>query len=209
MVRALITGGAGFVGSHLAEYLLAQGQHVTIIDDLSTGQLKNVDAAQHNPNFQLVIEDIRNQMVIDRLVSECDVVYHLAAALGVQKVINEPLRTIEVNIGGTEAILGRPGRGCQQHQRERYGRGLGHGDVRRAGDERPWQGRRHGHDGLRYERGRRNQTGPGEGSKTPVPAGGVRPTPVPPPTSVHPTSPSMLCPMLGRFLPLTPRPRGA
>jgi len=105
MVRALITGGAGFVGSHLAEYLLAQGQHVTIIDDLSTGQLKNVDAAQHNPNFQLVIEDIRNQMVIDRLVSECDVVYHLAAALGVQKVINEPLRTIEVNIGGTEAIL--------------------------------------------------------------------------------------------------------
>jgi len=105
MLRALITGGAGFVGSHLAEYLLARGQHVTIIDDLSTGQLKNLDAEQANPNLRFVVEDIRNAMVIDRLVSESDVVYHLAAVLGVQKVLNEPLHTMEVNIGGTEAVL--------------------------------------------------------------------------------------------------------
>lgn len=105
MIRALITGGAGFIGSHLAEHLLAVGQHVTIIDDLSTGSLKNIAHIQQNPNFRFTIEDIRNIHVIDRLVSECDVIYHLAAAVGVQKIINEPINTIEVNIGGTEILL--------------------------------------------------------------------------------------------------------
>jgi UDP-glucose 4-epimerase len=105
MVKALITGGAGFVGSHLAEYLLAQGQTVVIVDDLSTGQIKNLASIEHHPQLQIVIEDIRNTMVLDRLVSECDVIYHLAAVLGVQKILKEPIHTIEVNIGGTEAVL--------------------------------------------------------------------------------------------------------
>lgn len=105
MVKALITGGAGFVGSHLAEYLLTYGHEVVVIDDLSTGRIRNLAQIQHHPKLQIVIEDIRNPLVLDRLVSECDVVYHLAAVLGVQKILREPIHTIEVNIGGTEAVL--------------------------------------------------------------------------------------------------------
>ncbi len=105
MLHALITGGAGFIGSHLAEYLLAQGQRVTVIDNLTTGRLKNITHLEINPNFQLVVEDVRNALVLDRLMSECDIVYHLAAAVGVHKIINEPINTLEVNIGGTEMVL--------------------------------------------------------------------------------------------------------
>ncbi len=105
MIRALITGGAGFIGSHLAEHLLNAGQHVTVIDDLSTGRFDNIARLEHHPNFRYAIEDIRNIHVIDRLISECDIIYHLAAMVGVQKIINEPINTIEVNVGGTEIIL--------------------------------------------------------------------------------------------------------
>lgn len=105
MTHALITGGAGFIGSHLAEYLLAQGQQVTVIDNLSSGQFQNIEHLVGRAGFRYAIEDIRNIHVIDRLVSECDIIYHLAAAVGVQKIINEPINTIEVNIGGTEIIL--------------------------------------------------------------------------------------------------------
>ncbi len=105
MVKALITGGAGFVGSHLAEYLLSHGHDVVVIDDLSTGRIRNLAHIQHHPKLQIVIEDIRNSLVLDRLVSECDIIYHLAAVLGVQKILKEPIHTIEVNIGGTEAVL--------------------------------------------------------------------------------------------------------
>jgi UDP-glucose 4-epimerase len=105
LTHALITGGAGFIGSHLAEKLLAAGQRVTIIDDLSTGQFRNVAHLEANPNFRAAIEDIRNIHVMDRLVSECDVIYHLAAAVGVQKIISQPIATIEINIGGTEVVL--------------------------------------------------------------------------------------------------------
>ena len=105
MIRTLITGGAGFIGSHLAQHLLNLGQHVTIIDNLSTGRLENITALEHHPNFRYTIEDIRNIHVIDRLVSESDIIYHLAAAVGVHKIISEPINTIEVNIGGTEVIL--------------------------------------------------------------------------------------------------------
>jgi UDP-glucose 4-epimerase len=105
MIRALITGGAGFIGSHLAEHLLQLGQHVTLIDDLSTGRLVNLAPIQDHPNLQIVIEDIRNVQVIDRLVSECDIIYHLAAVVGVQKIVSEPINTIEINIGGTEVLL--------------------------------------------------------------------------------------------------------
>jgi|FLYN01.1.fsa_nt_gi UDP-glucose 4-epimerase len=105
MTHALITGGAGFIGSHLAERLLADGHRVTIIDDLSTGQLANIAHLEGDPCFRYAIEDIRNIHVMDRLVSECDVIFHLAAAVGVQKIISEPIATIEINIGGTEVVL--------------------------------------------------------------------------------------------------------
>jgi UDP-glucose 4-epimerase len=105
MAHALITGGAGFIGSHLAEKLLRNGQQVTVIDDLSTGRFKNIALLEGRPGFRYAIEDIRNATVMDRLVSECDIIYHLAAAVGVQKIITEPINTIEVNIGGTEVVL--------------------------------------------------------------------------------------------------------
>lgn len=105
MTHALITGGAGFIGSHLSEYLLDLGYEVTVVDDLSTGQFRNIAPLEKRPGFRYAIEDIRNIPVIDRLVSECDLIFHLAAAVGVQKIVNEPINTIEVNIGGTEMIL--------------------------------------------------------------------------------------------------------
>src|SRR5258706_8397375 len=103
--RALITGGAGFIGSHLAERLLAAGQEVTIIDDLSTGQLENIAHLEALPAFHYAIEDIRNTNVMDRLVSECDVIYYLAAAVGVFSIVSSPIDTIEINVGGTEVVL--------------------------------------------------------------------------------------------------------
>lgn len=105
MPKALITGGAGFVGSHLSDYLLAQGWHVTIVDNLSTGRLQNITHLEQTPNFHVVIDDITNAMIVDRYVSECDVVFHLAAAVGVNKILNEPIATIETNINGTEVLL--------------------------------------------------------------------------------------------------------
>lgn len=105
MPHALITGGAGFIGSHLSERLLREGYSVTIIDDLSTGRFENIAHLTANPRFRYAIEDIRNIHVTDRLVSECDLIFHLAAAVGVEKIINEPINTIEVNIGGTETLL--------------------------------------------------------------------------------------------------------
>lgn len=105
MTHALITGGAGFIGSHLAERLLAAGQRVTIIDDLSTGRLDNIAHLTGRPDVQLVIEDIRNTQVMDRLVSDCDLIFHLAAAVGVERILKSPIATIEINIGGTEVVL--------------------------------------------------------------------------------------------------------
>lgn len=105
MRRALITGGAGFIGSHLSERLLRSGYQVTIIDNLSTGRLQNIQHLAGSPGFSYAIEDIRNIHVIDRLVSECDIIFHLAAAVGVRNIIDRPINTIEVNIGGTETIL--------------------------------------------------------------------------------------------------------
>ncbi|PJF26901.1 MAG: nucleoside-diphosphate sugar epimerase, partial [Phototrophicales bacterium] len=105
MVKALITGGAGFIGSHLAEYLLAMGQEVMVIDDLSTGRIDNLAQIYNHPHLTIVTDDIRNLSALEPLVCECDVIYHLAAVLGVQKILREPIRTIEVNIGGTEAVL--------------------------------------------------------------------------------------------------------
>jgi UDP-glucose 4-epimerase len=103
--KALITGGAGFIGSHLAERLLDQGQEVTIIDNLSTGQFENIAHLEKRIGFHYAIEDIRNAAVMDRLVSECDVIYHLAAAVGVFSIVSSPIDTIEINVGGTEVVL--------------------------------------------------------------------------------------------------------
>lgn len=105
MTHYLITGGAGFIGSHLAERLLERGADVTVIDNLSTGTIDNLKQIDQHPRFRAAIEDIRNIHVMDRLVSECDVIFHLAAAVGVQRIISEPIETIETNIGGTEVVL--------------------------------------------------------------------------------------------------------
>lgn len=104
-MRALITGGAGFIGSHLAEALLAQGHHVTVVDDLSTGRFQNIAHLVKHPLFGFAIETITNETVMDRLTSECDVIFHLAAAVGVQLIVQRPVHTIETNILGTEAVL--------------------------------------------------------------------------------------------------------
>lgn len=103
--RTLITGGAGFIGSHLARALLERGHTVTVIDDLSTGRFENVAALRDNPNFRFVIDSITNEMVLDRLASECDVIFHLAAAVGVMLIVEQPVHTIETNVMGTEAVL--------------------------------------------------------------------------------------------------------
>jgi UDP-glucose 4-epimerase len=105
MAHALITGGAGFIGSHLAEKLLAQGDQVTIIDNLSTGRFENIAPLEREPNFHYAIEDIRHAAVMDRLVSECDMIYHLAAAVGVFAIVHSPIDTLEINVGGTEVVL--------------------------------------------------------------------------------------------------------
>jgi UDP-glucose 4-epimerase len=104
-LNALITGGAGFIGSHLAEGLLKRGDRVTVIDDLSTGRLSNVEHLRNTPNFQLAVETILNETVMDRLVSECDVIFHLAAAVGVELIVKSPVATIETNILGTDMVL--------------------------------------------------------------------------------------------------------
>ncbi|MBU0512426.1 MAG: GDP-mannose 4,6-dehydratase [Chloroflexi bacterium] len=103
--RALITGGAGFIGSHLAEALLACGYHVTIIDDLSTGRFENIAHLDGQPRFRFAIDTITNEIVMDRLVSECDVIFHLAAAVGVRLIVERPVHTIQTNVMGTEAVL--------------------------------------------------------------------------------------------------------
>lgn len=105
MAKALITGGAGFIGSHLSELLLSQGHAVVAIDDLSTGRLENITGLLAEPRFAFVHENINNEMVMDRLVSECDTVYHLAAAVGVELIVKDPVRTIETNLMGTEVVL--------------------------------------------------------------------------------------------------------
>ena len=103
--HVLITGGAGFIGSHLAEALLSRGDRVTIIDDLSTGRWENIQHLSEQDNFNFVIDTITNELVLDRLMSECDLVFHLAAAVGVQLIVSDPVRTIETNILGTHAVL--------------------------------------------------------------------------------------------------------
>jgi UDP-glucose 4-epimerase len=104
-LRVLITGGAGFIGSHLADAYLQRGDEVLIIDDLSTGTIENIRHLKNNPHFHYTIDSVHNQPVTAELVDQSDVVVHLAAAVGVKLIVESPVRTIETNVKGTEVIL--------------------------------------------------------------------------------------------------------
>lgn len=104
-MKALITGGAGFIGSHLAEELLDKGHQVFLIDDLSTGSIDNIEHLKKNKGFSYTIDTILNSPVLAELIDKCDVVFHMAAAVGVMLIIESPVNTIETNIKGTEAVL--------------------------------------------------------------------------------------------------------
>src|SRR3990172_2342805 len=104
-MRNFITGGAGFIGSHLAERLLAGGDEVYVIDNLSTGKLENIAHLRKNPNFHFTLGSISEEHLLHPLVEKCDIIYHLAAAVGVRLIIEKPVETIETNILGTEMVL--------------------------------------------------------------------------------------------------------
>jgi len=104
-LRVLITGGAGFIGSHLADAYLQRGDEVSVIDDLSTGTIENIRHLKNNPRFHYTIDSVHNQPVTAELVDQCDVVFHLAAAVGVKLIVESPVRTIETNVHGTEVVL--------------------------------------------------------------------------------------------------------
>lgn len=104
-MRVLITGGAGFIGSHLAEVLLDRGDSIVVVDDLSTGSIENIKHMLGKPGFEFVRESVRHQATMTPLVDRCDVIYHLAAAVGVQLIVDQPVHTIETNIHGSEVVL--------------------------------------------------------------------------------------------------------
>ena len=104
-MRNLITGGAGFIGSHLAEELLRRKEEVAVIDDLSTGSMRNIEHLKSDPKFSFHIDTIMNRRLMERLIRRCDIVYHLAAAVGVKRIIDHPLESIHTNVGGTELLL--------------------------------------------------------------------------------------------------------
>jgi len=110
-MRALITGGAGFIGSHLAERLLEEGHHVAILDDLSTGRLENIEHLVAHDRFSVTIGSVLDEAVVGPLVDECDTVFHLAAALGVKFVVDRPIHTMHTNVHGTETVLRLASRG--------------------------------------------------------------------------------------------------
>ena len=101
----LVTGGAGFIGSHLVEELLARGHRVLAIDDLSTGSIKNLAGVTDNPDFEFTRGSITDDGALDGLVEQADVIFHLAAAVGVKLIVENPVRVIETNIKGTEDLL--------------------------------------------------------------------------------------------------------
>lgn len=126
--KYLITGGAGFIGSHLCERLVQLGHYVVAIDDLSTGRLENIHHLRPLPSFQFVRESITNLQVLDRLASEADTIIHLAAAVGVKLIVEDPVHTIRTNIIGSEAVLTTANRyGCKvliASTSEVYGKGV-------------------------------------------------------------------------------------
>lgn len=104
-MKYLITGGAGFIGSHLSEAILNQNDEVWIIDNLSTGSINNIEHLKANPRFHYTIDTIFNEPLLAELIDNCDIVFHLAAAVGVRLIVESPVNTIETNIAGTESVL--------------------------------------------------------------------------------------------------------
>lgn len=127
-MKILITGGAGFIGSHLADKLLAEGHEITVIDDLSTGRYSNVEHLEGNDKFRLLIDTVLNAKLMEELVSESDRVYHMASAVGVRLIMEQPVRTIETIFRGTDIVLA----GCSKYRKrvlipstsEVYGKGI-------------------------------------------------------------------------------------
>jgi UDP-glucose 4-epimerase len=104
-LRVLITGGAGFIGSHLSDLYVSRGDEVYCLDDLSTGSIDNIAHLKQNPRYHYTIDSVHNQPVVAELIDQCDVVFHLAAAVGVKLIVESPVRTIETNVRGTEVVL--------------------------------------------------------------------------------------------------------
>lgn len=104
-MRVLITGGAGFIGSHLSEEMLGMGHKVDILDDLSTGRMENIAHLEQNRNFEFIIGTILNESLVDKLVERCDVIFHLAAAVGVELIVKKPMESLTTNIRGSELVL--------------------------------------------------------------------------------------------------------
>lgn len=113
-MRALITGGAGFIGSHLADALIKGNVEVIVLDNLSTGRVENVSHLEGKPNFKLVIGSILDAELVDELVSDCDVIYHLAAVVGVELIVKDPLNSLTTNIKGSEVVLEMA---CRYHKK--------------------------------------------------------------------------------------------
>ncbi len=126
-MKILITGGAGFVGSHLADKLIEQGHQITVIDDLSTGRYSNVEHLEGNANFRLIIDTVLNQDLMEELIRESDRVFHMASAVGVRLIMEQPVKTIETIFHGTDVVL----RFCSRYRKrvlipstsEVYGKG--------------------------------------------------------------------------------------
>src|SRR5438477_10469755 len=104
-LHALITGGAGFIGSHLSDALLAQGHNVLVLDNLSTGSMENIFHLKGRPRFEYFIDSVTNEPLLAELIDRSDVVFHLAAAVGVKLIVEQPVHTIETNVHGTEVVL--------------------------------------------------------------------------------------------------------
>lgn len=127
-MKILITGGAGFIGSHLADKLLAEGNEITVIDDLSTGRFLNIAHLEEDPKFRLIIDTVLNTDLMETLVQDCDRVYHMASAVGVRLIMEQPVKTIETIFHGTDVVLGR----CAKYRKrvlipstsEVYGKGI-------------------------------------------------------------------------------------
>ena len=109
----LITGGAGFIGSHLAERLLGGGHRVLVLDDLSTGRFENIGHLEGRPGFELRVASVTDPSIVERCVTDCEAVFHLASAVGVKLVVDQPVKTIETIVGGTDNVL----RSCARYRR--------------------------------------------------------------------------------------------
>jgi len=110
MSRVLVTGGAGFIGSHLCEALLARGDEVSVVDDLSTGRVENIAHLQDREDFHMTVGSVLDAARLEPLVRKTDVIFHLAAVVGVQKIINAPVETIETNVLGSHNVLSQAAR---------------------------------------------------------------------------------------------------